>query len=381
LNDQPLANSYTNDINAKENKYPLVLNLCDACFHLQLSHAVDPAIIYKDYAYVSGTSQTYLNYMEWFANWVGENLPGRTSILDIGCNDGSQLNYFKALGYDTYGVDPAENLHAISNQNHDVTLGFFDDDFILDERVDIIISQNSFAHNPDPLRFLENCRKNLVRGGHIIIQTSQANMIVNGEFDTIYHEHISFYNINSMNELCERAGMHLYATIKTPIHGISYIFVISDSESSPFTIQNHIAMEEAARLYNKGTYFQYAEKCKWLAQAFSDLIHTKRLDGYTCIGYGAAAKGNTFLNFSKVKLDLIVDDNPLKQGKFSPGMKIPIVSIDQMLEFLENQRDDKVLFIPLAWNFYDEIYAKIKAKRNVTSDQFVKYFPVIQVSH
>ena len=111
---QPLANNFLTDTSQNE-FYPLAVNRCENCFHLQLTHVVDPAVIYKNYAYVSGTSQTYLDYMWWFAKWCREYSNNyRGSVLDIGCNDGSQLDFFNKLGFNTYGVDPAENLHATS---------------------------------------------------------------------------------------------------------------------------------------------------------------------------------------------------------------------------------------------------------------------------
>ena len=222
LNDQPLANSYKKSKDEPEASYPLKINRCEQCYHVQLTHAVNPDLIYKNYLYVSGTTKTYVDYMDWYADFVCEQFNVfPQSVLDIGCNDGSQLDKFKNRGLQTYGVDPAENLFQLSSKNHNVTCGYFDDKY--SQPVDIITIQNAFAHNPNPLELLKNCKKNLNIDGLIFIQTSQADMILNDEFDTIYHEHISFYNIKSMMFLCNRAGLNLIDVIKTPIHGTSYI--------------------------------------------------------------------------------------------------------------------------------------------------------------
>jgi SAM-dependent methyltransferase len=224
LGDQPLANNYNNQP-GQNDFYPLAVNLCHDCFHLQLTHVVDPKLIYQNYAYVSGTSQTYLDYMWWFAKWVREYTDTwRGTVLDIVCNDGSQLDYFSKLGYSTFGVDPAENLFETSSRKgHQVVCGFWNEESVgnLDNRqFDIVVSQNAFAHNPDPLTYLKLLKPLLKDNGLFFIQTSQANMVANGEFDTIYHEHVNFYNINSMNELCNRAGLELIDVVKTPIHKV-----------------------------------------------------------------------------------------------------------------------------------------------------------------
>jgi len=194
---QPLANNF-NKIIAEEPEYPLAVNLCTNCFHLQLTHVVDPEIIYRNYSYVSGTSQTYQDYMWWFAKWCREytNKYRGGTVLDIGCNDGTQLDYFNKLGYKTYGVDPAENLHKTStDKGHQVVCGFWNEQSIgnLDNRqFDIVVAQNAFAHNPDPLTYLKLLSPLLKDDGVFFIQTSQADMVRNGEFDTIYHEHVNF---------------------------------------------------------------------------------------------------------------------------------------------------------------------------------------------
>ena len=367
LNDQPLANSYKNSKDEPEASYPLNINRCNVCCHVQLSHTVNPDLIYKNYLYVSGTTKTYVDYMDWYADFVCERFNMfPQSVLDIGCNDGSQLDKFKARGLETYGVDPAINLWELSSKNHQVHCGYFDKYF--SQSVDIITCQNAFAHNPRPLEFLLNCKKNLEINGLIFIQTSQSDMILNNEFDTIYHEHISFYNIKSMMLLCNRAGLNLIDVVKTPIHGTSYIFIISADKSAPANIKNLLDMETAAGLYDAKTYIDYSQNCIDMVEKFKEKVEYWRNQGYKVVGYGAAAKANTFLNFSKVPFDMIIDDNPMKQGLFTPGSSVGIVGSDVLNTFTE---DDKILFVPLAWNFFKEIRERIIAKRNNSNDVFL----------
>ena len=381
LGEQPLANNYLEDPSLEEKFYPLVVNRCQDCNHLQLSHIVDPTIIYQNYSYVSGTSETYLEYMDWFARWCREYTEcWHGHVLDIGCNDGSQLDAFKQIGFTTHGVDPAENLYKTSSsKGHKVVCGFWDKKSIKQlkhEKFDIVVSQNAFAHIPNPLEYLQLLEPLIKEGGLFFIQTSQADMVLNGEFDTIYHEHISFYNIQSMKELAKRAGWNLIDVIKTPIHGTSYVFVLSPSYKRPKHIKNLIIMEE--ELQKSITYSMWADKVNDIKLTLEELYGEYTNSGYKLIGYGAAAKGMTLLNYVDVTLDYIIDDNPLKQGKYSPGKNIPIVNST----FLNTLKDtDKVLFIPLAWNFYKEIKQKIREKRDNADDRFLRYFPEVTIEY
>jgi len=379
LNEQPLANSFKKTAEEDEPTFPLCLNICEECTHLQLSHAVNPDLLFKNYLYVSGTSQTLRDYFDWFAketlNYFSE--PPQT-VLDIACNDGSQLNSFKVLGLKTYGVDPAENLHPLSNANHEVVCDYFKEKYVYhykNKNLDIITAQNVFAHNDYPLEFLQQCRDIMHDGSFLFIQTSQADMIRNNEFDTIYHEHLSFFNASSMSALAQRAGLYLIDIRKTPIHGNSYMFVFSKVASDTSRVDAVLAEEQAQGLQDMNTYLAYADRAATIVEDLKQTImHYRTLD-YLIVGYGAAAKGNTLLNFGEIHLDYIIDDNPLKQGLYSPGMSTPVVPIDK----LDDYADTKVAFVPLAWNFFTEIRRNIKNKRDREGDVFIKYFPTISV--
>jgi 2-polyprenyl-3-methyl-5-hydroxy-6-metoxy-1,4-benzoquinol methylase len=381
LGRQPLANNFksTPDTDG-EPTYPLAINRCDNCNHLQLTHAVDPEIIYTHYLYVSGTSGTYLDYMDWYARFVTEQFSDKyvvKCVLDIGCNDGSQLDAFRTLGYSTFGVDPAENLYATSSQKgHTVWCAFWDKELAkhINNKFDVITTQNAFAHIPDPLTYLQLARDRLADTGRIFISTSQADMVLNGEFDTIYHEHISYYNAASMKALAERAGLHLIDVVKTPIHGTSYVFILGHHPENQERIANIIAMESAPGLNRAETYTTWAHGVEKLIKDLKEQIAVYQAWGYHVIGYGAAAKGMTLINASKITLDAVIDDNPLKQGTYCPGTTIPVVSSDYIRSI---PAKDKIVFVPLAWNFYTEITRKIRDIRNNEKDLFLRYFPTI----
>jgi 2-polyprenyl-3-methyl-5-hydroxy-6-metoxy-1,4-benzoquinol methylase len=378
LNEQPLANSFKKTAEEDEPTFPLRLNICEACTHLQLSHAVNPDLLFKNYLYVSGTSQTLRDYFDWFAKETLTYVPDAETVLDIACNDGSQLNSFKALGLKTYGVDPAENLHPLSSANHDVVCDYFTDKYAYhygSKNLDIITAQNVFAHNSYPLEFLKQCKEIMHDASVLFIQTSQADMIRNNEFDTIYHEHLSFFNASSMSALAQRAGLYLIDIRKTPIHGNSYMFVFKKTAEDTSKVDTVLAEERAAGLQDMNTYLAYADRAATIVEDLKQTImHYRTLD-YLIVGYGAAAKGNTLLNFGEIHLDYIIDDNPLKQGLYSPGMSTPVVPIS----ILDQYAEIKVAFVPLAWNFFTEIRKNIKGKRDREGDVFIKYFPTISI--
>lgn len=375
LKNQPLANSY-HTIDEVLPEFPLKLNLCCKCFHLQLSHVVHPDQLFKNYLYVSGTTKTLIDYFDWFANFTKEYYPAAKTVLDIACNDGSQLNSFKKIGFNTYGIDPAENLYKLSSEHHNIICDYFDKNHFTNKKFDVIVAQNVFAHNENAKKFLDDCYDLMNENSLLYIQTSQAEMIERNQFDTIYHEHLSFFNINSFNELVKRTKLFLVDVIKSPVHGVSYIFVLSKQNLRPFLIENLIEVEKSYGLLNLETYKTYEKNIKYLMNEFVETINKYKKQNYKIIGYGAAAKGNTFLNFADVKLDYIIDDNKLKQNLFTPFTNIEIVPVEILNKFEDNE---KILFIPLAWNYFSEIRLRINKVRNNKNDLYMRYFPKVSV--
>lgn len=366
LGEQPLANSYLKYKGEPEQVYPLGLNYCEDCTHLQLTHAVNPDLLFKNYLYVSGTTKTLLDYFDSFVALTEGYFPNVYSrkVLDIACNDGSQLDSYKKFGYETYGIDPAENLYELSSKNHKIVCDYLTEESIakFDTKFDIIIAQNVFAHNTYPKEFLEICKANLNDGGLIFIQTSQANMVEQSQFDTVYHEHISFFNAESMKTLAQRSGLTMINVERTNIHGTSFVFVLSAAANEgeySLSKETHQSLDIVQK---------FSENAKNTVSKLNNDI-AKYQDKYRIVGYGAAAKGNTVLNFGKIHLDYIVDDNPLKQNMFTPGMKIPIVSLDYINKI---SKGETVVWIPLSWNFFNEIKQRIQTARPSSDDIFIQ---------
>lgn len=374
---QPLANDFHLQKEVCSN-FPLALMVCPSCFHCQLSHAVDPSILFRNYKYVSGTSQTGLDYFKKNALFVHEYKKlEKGKILDIACNDGSQLDFFKELGWETFGVDPAENLCPIAREKgHTIVCEFWNDEVAsLLPVMDVITAQNVFAHTQYIDAFLQSCKKVMGEHSSLFIQTSQKNMILNGEFDTTYHEHISFFCTRSMKTLVERNGLHLYRVLECDIHGDSYLFEITLGFShleKASNVSQHLDEEMTHGLYSMLTYEKFGLNARRCMNHLMMQIEAYREKGYTCVGFGAAAKGQTVVCFGNIDLEYIIDENPLKIGTYSPKLDIPIVA---PTHFEEDSRQ-KFLVVILAWNFAKEITQKIRSLQGTKEIVIIdRYFP------
>ena len=370
LDTQPLANSFRAANSDPLASYELKLMGCDQCWHTQLSIAVDPSELFRHYLYVSGTSITLKEYFDWFASTYHLPEVEKPRVLDIACNDGTQLESFKVLGWDTWGVDPAENLHPTSvSKGHTVRCAFWNSNIAQTlPKFDLITAQNVFAHTADIDEFLTACKKVMKRDGLLVIQTSQATMFDRNEFDTIYHEHISFFSTRSMEAIARRHKLQLNKVYTTDIHGTSYVFELSKLYSDTRAVREQLDKE--LHRYNRSFYDSYRNNALGCLADLGKYVDRQRAQGFKIIGYGAAAKGMTVINAGRLKLDYIVDDNPLKQNLLCPGSDIPVYS-SQKLATEENN----VVIIPLAWNFFDEIKTKAKSLRSGFTDTYVRYFP------
>ena len=379
LGEQPLANSFKSNPGAPEAKYPLAIHRCRNCTHIQLKHVINPDLLFKDYIYRSGTAKTQLEYFEWFTDFVTERYKNNQStlnppatVLDIGCNDGSQLKFFKKSGYTTYGVDPAENLFDLSSRHHKVHCGYFNGGEFPGVQFDVIICQNAFAHNNNPEQFLQNVNKILKTNGLVYITTSQVDMIPNGEFDTIYHEHLSFYTIKSMRMLARRSGLFLTDVLKHSIHGTSYIFVLGKQPNERYIAQREWE-EEHAGLYSEEIIEAFRDRANHAVEGYRKHIEHYRKLKIPIIGYGAPAKGNTFMNYAGVGPDFVVDDSPSKQGMFTPGLGVPVVDWTRIRDL---DSAEQIVFVPYAWNFFSEIVTKIFSIRgNRKEDRYMQLMP------
>ena len=371
LNNQPPPNRL-DDLFWELLNVPLKLNLCINCYHLQLESVLNPIILYKNYSYLSGTSNTMKIY---FKNFVKSLNVMNKKVLDIACNDCALLDCFKEFNNDTYGIDPAENIVKNIN-NHKIYCGFFNKDAVnyFKIKFDIITAFNVFAHVDDIYDFLNNLYLISNDKTDIYIQTSQCNMIQNNEFDTIYHEHLSFFNINSMKYCLNKLNFILYDIKIANVHGSSYLFYIKQKTNFKEleNVNNRLMYENNTGIYKLDTYFNYSDNIyKWKIELINLLKNKNKL-----VGVGASAKGITILNFIKDELlnnniiiEYIIDENKLKIGKRINSIKIDICDFNKIKEI-----DDTIYFILFAWNFKDELIDKINKIRN--NNVFINLFPL-----
>lgn len=372
LGEQAPANAYYEKKENIELKYPLKLNICDNCWHMQLSHVISPEILFKNYTWMSGISKEMKEYFKQFALYC-HNSDKTLTVLEIACNDGSQLDAFKNLGYKTIGVDPAENFKKLNEKKGHVYIDSFFNESLVEKlkmygSYSIIVAQNVFGHIDDLNSFLQTVKKLMDKDTTLYIQTSQANMIDNGEFDTIYHEHLSFFSVMSMRICLEKNGLILQDAELIPVHGISYLFTICvPPEAFSSGGCGHIARspildleckEYEERRYKIETYKKFSTMACNRMENFNKKIENFIKDEYMVVGYGASAKANVFLTSSKINLSYIIDDNILKQNKLSPNTGTPIISLENFEKILLQY--DKIVIVILAWNIKEELKINIK---------------------
>jgi SAM-dependent methyltransferase len=380
---QPLANLYRTQADDTLERFPLRLLNCTDCTHLQLSHVVSREKLFSTYVYSSGTSKTLRDYFRWFAWALNINIPSESQILEIASNDGTLLRELQALGQRCEGIDPARNIVLSSGDGVHSVIGYWPKDkHLVGNKFDVIIGINVLAHVEDPFSFLKACAESLSSEGVIIIQPSQARMLDNGEFDTIYHEHLSFFNLESMAVLCARVGLQITSARLSRIHGDSPIYFIqsksavtpfdsSEFSKGPFAIKEDLRDFEASlKLRDPDTYIRFGLAARSLLTRLENCCKDHRDQGYLIVFVGAAAKAMTVLNATDIVPDFIVDEAPQKIGMFPPGFNIPVSPLASLRSI-----NRKALFIISAWNFHAELSRKISNTVSIDGSKCLVYFP------
>lgn len=375
LGHQPLANEYLDTKNERET-FPLFLNWCSECTHVQLGIEVSPKKLFQDYAYITGLSRVYERYLDNFIDYMKTEAETEIKALEIGSNDGSLIKLMKRKGLRSIGIDPAINIACQANKLELLTVPTFFDrnlaDFLAKD-FNTIIAFNVFAHNSSPINILNTIESITSENAIIYIMTSQANMVVGNQFDTVYHEHINFFNVKSMKALLKRTKLSLADVKIEPVHGDSYLWKIK-KYSKPQLITDREILENQSGLYSSERYDKFQSSVNFIANKFLNEIENYRSHGYRIAIFGAAAKGSTFFNFIKFTPDFIFDDTPHKINKYSP---INNVLVQPTLEATKVK--GKLIFVLTAWNFKDELKIQIKNLRKGESDLLLSYFPEFQV--
>ncbi len=362
-----LANAFLRSADQfdEEPVYPLDVHVCADCCLMQLLDVVDPAVLFREYIYVSGTSETVRAHNAALARCLVDRrgLQEGDLVVEIASNDGSLLKCFRECGTRTLGVEPAKNIAELARSDGIVTISrFFDSALAREIRaehgpVSLVVANNVLAHVDEPRDFLQGCRVLLEGGdGLVVVEVPHVRDLLDGvEYDTIYHEHLSYFSATTICRLMSEAGLTVQGVEHIPIHGGSLRVCASPSspgEGTPDGVLEVLEAEKRAGLTRLGTYERLERQVEESRQATVQLLDSLRASDAAVAGYGAPAKGNTLLNYCGITTDQLpytVDRNPLKVGLFTPGAHIPVLPYSVLSE-----RRPDCLFL-LAWNFAEEI--------------------------
>ena len=369
---QPLANNLLNKKEENCELYPLELNYCPNCHNCQLSVSVDPKKMFSNYLYTSSTSLSFRKHFQDAANKYVKEFklaPKKSYILDIGSNDGIALKPFKDLGFTKIlGIEPAKNLAKLANKNKIKTINCFLDKKNLKKikkNADIILASNVFAHS-DKLKEMAECMLKILKNdGTIIIEVQYLlNTLQDLTFDNIYHEHYNYWSLTSLTNFFNQFKAKIVKVENINTHGGSLRIYVKKNIKSKVdqSVKTFLDKEVKFGLKKYETYKSFANKIYQIQKNVKKNIENLKTNGKKIIGYGSPAKATTALNFFGISedIDFIVEDNKLKHGKFIPGVKIPIMSKDKIL-------DKNNTIIVLAWNFYKDI----KENNSSLSNDFI----------
>ncbi|TXN40725.1 class I SAM-dependent methyltransferase [Methylobacterium sp. WL30] len=385
----PLSNSYVPMAKAREGErvFPLHAFVCDQCWLVQLEAFETPENIFSDYAYFSGFSTSWLAHAERYVVTMTARfaLGAESKVVEVASNDGYLLQYFVHGGVPVLGVEPAANVAAVARgRGVPSEVAFFGAETARrlvaeGHTADLTVANNVLAHVPDILDF--------VAGFKIILKSTGAGtfefphllqMIEEKQFDTIYHEHFSYLSLGVVSGILERSGLRVFDVEELPTHGGS-LRVFFCHQNGPHVampaVERVIAAERAAGLFALPGYARFAKDIVTIKCDSLEFLIAQCRAGKTVCGYGAAAKGNTFLNYCGVGRELVpavADRSPHKQGTLLPGSRIPVVSPEAMLAM----RPDYVLILP--WNIKEEVFEQLAGIRE-WGGQFVTCIPALEI--
>jgi C-methyltransferase C-terminal domain/Putative zinc binding domain/Methyltransferase domain len=360
---QPLANGFQSGPGEFESeaRYPLDVYFCEDCSLVQLLDVIDPEVLFKEYLYVTGTSDTIARHNVEYARTVVDLLKIQRNdlVVEVASNNGSLLSEFQALGVRTLGVEPAANLAEVAcEKGIETEARFFNSEVARDLRrtrgaAKAVVFNNVLAHVDDTIDFLGGARELIDPGGMVVFEVPYlVELLDRLEYDTIYHEHLCYFSVMSLQRLCEKAGLGMVRIERMPVHGGSLRVYASPKCGHGSDVCQMAEAERQAGLNSIAPYRKFAADVERNREDLRNLLCRLRSEGRSLAAYGAPAKGNTLLNYADIGTNLLpftVDKNERKVGLYTPGMHIPVLPVPTLLE----RQPDAVLI--LAWNFAGEI--------------------------
>jgi len=376
LGSAPLSNAYLTDITMRrpEKWFPLRVTVCEVCWLVQAEvYSRSAEIFSEDYAYFSSFSSDWLEHARRLCEDMSLRLKldKKSFVVEIGSNDGYLLRNFVAAGVRVLGIEPTASTASAARLLGIPTLEKFFDPDVANQVVeqhgtaDLIVAINVFAHVPYPLEVLRGVRKLLSSDGIFSVEFPHIMTLIEScEFDTIYHEHFSYFSFTTVEQMMRDSGLVVVEVEELPTHGGSLRVIAMRSDSKEAKVQSSVQIllerELEIGVRTRSYYASFQSEAISIKNEFLNYLITEKRNGSVVVGYGAAAKGNTLLNFAGIKedlLQLVVDKNPNKVGKFMPGSRIPIVGE----EVLHQLKPDVVVILP--WNLTAEIQKQLAYSR------------------
>jgi SAM-dependent methyltransferase len=364
----PLANALltAEQLNEPEDRFPLELYFCPQCALVQIGETVPPERLFRDYAYASSFSDTMVEHARTLVETLiaRRNLGAGSLVVEAASNDGYLLQFYQRRGIPVLGIEPAANIAelAVKTKGIPTLVEFFDEQLAArlaaeGRFADVIHAHNVFAHVPDPNRFALGIKRLLKPGGVAVVEAPYVRDLIDKlEFDTIYHEHFSYYSVSSVEALCRRHGLLVCDVEMVPIHGGSLrLFIAHAGQPVSECVVEILAKEKSEGMLTFAHYRDFGDRVARLKQELLALLRRLQSEGRRLAAYGASAKGSTLMNafgIDRSLIEFVVDRSSLKQGRFTPGNHLPILPTEALAE----RRPDYVLL--LTWNFAVEILAQ-----------------------
>lgn len=367
LGDLPLSDGFLEARQLVENepRYPLDVAFCSSCSLVQILETVPPEELFgADYPYFSSFTDTLLRHSEANVNErVKERrLGGDSLVVELASNDGYLLQYYKAQGVPVLGIDPAPGpVAAARKKGIDTLEAFFGIDLAKKlategRRADVIHANNVLAHVADTNGFVAGIAALLKDSGVAVIECPYVkDLIEHGEFDTIYHEHLCYFSVTALSALFNRHGLYITRVVPLSIHGGSLRVFVEKENAPEQSVRDYLANETRLGLDRLDYYADFSNRVNQIRTELNDMLQDLKGRKARIVGYGAAAKGTIMLNYVGIgqeTLDFVVDRNTHKQGRYIPGVRLPIAAPERVLA----EQPDYVLILP--WNFKDEIIAQ-----------------------